>query len=127
MFNRTNDVALFKRNYGKSPQEMGFFFVEIYDRQKAFLYATSSEVIKAYKLQHRINCWIASHLFYPLLFAFLLLLASYFIFQTLVSPLSVLIYIFFTVWIMLFLVLSYKEKTTCKKIKFGENFIILHY
>ena len=51
-------ISLFKRTYGKTPQEIGFTEFDIYKKQNAFLYASSQQVIKAYKMQQNILRWI---------------------------------------------------------------------
>lgn len=52
---RTDEaIALFKKQYGKTPKEEGFPVIGIYERQNAFLYAASEEAIESYKTEQNI-------------------------------------------------------------------------
>ena len=42
-------ILKFKNCYGKSPQDMGFYCIDIYKRQGVFLYAETEKALKSYK------------------------------------------------------------------------------
>ena len=125
---RTDEaINLFKKTYGKTPQELGFSVIDIYEKQHAFLYATSEEVIAAYKTHQNIIRWVMTRFIWPLAIAMLVWLITLAKYGNVGHPLCIASYIFYGVWMVLFIVLYIKVKKAKKLIKLGENVTFLNY
>ena len=63
-------IDLFILRVGVTPKECGYQVIDIYEKQKAFIYAPDNNVIKNYKSSQSIIRWIMAWGFIPLLLAF---------------------------------------------------------
>lgn len=66
-------IDLFVSRYGRTPLEYGVPVIDIFNRQRAFLYAPSKEALNAYKLEQNIIYWMSHYYILPV-FAVTLLL-----------------------------------------------------
>ena len=125
---RTDEaINLFKKTYGKTPQELGFSVIDIYEKQHAFLYATSEEVIAAYKTHQNI---IRGTLFWglwPLLVAFFVGMTAMCKYQDFWHPLCVACWILYGICFVLYIVLGIKTKRAEKLFELGDNITFLNY
>lgn len=105
-------INLFKARYGCEPKDKGFSAITFYKRYKFYIYASSSEVLSAYKLQQRILYWIVKGYLWGwlviLIALIIAIISSHNVFHT--SCLS--IYVFAGFWIMLYRSLDYKIRQT---------------
>ena len=120
-------ISFFKRTYGKTPQEMGFTEFDIYKKQNAFLYASSQQVIKAYKMQQNILRWIMRWYLAPMIVALLSFFTTLGLYNNPVNLLCLAHFVFFGIWIILFIVLWIKVFKAQKIVKPGENITYLNY
>jgi hypothetical protein len=125
---RTDEaIALFKKQYGKTPKESGFPVIGIYKRQSAFLYAASEEVIKAYKTHQNI---IRGTIFWAL-WPLILVMINYFDaverYQEMFHWRCVISYVFLVVWLVVVVTLYIKVLKLGKNFKLGKNIIYLNY
>lgn len=127
MERKNEAINLFKKRYGKTPEESGMPEIDIYEKQGAFLYADSKEVIKAYKIQQNILRWMMSWLVWPMVVALLVWLIAVTKYQNIWHPLCLLSYIFVSVWAVVVIVLSLKFKQTNRLVKMGNNMTYLNY
>ena len=126
--NRTDEaVKLFQKKYGKTPEELGFPVIDIYEKQHAFIYAVSAEAIEAYKLQQNIVRWMIKWYVWPIAVAFVLWLVGLAKSQDIWHPMCVLTYIFYGIWLVLFIGLRIKVKPTKPLVKMGETVTYLNY
>jgi hypothetical protein len=120
-------INLFEKNYGKTPKEAGFPVIGIYERQSAFLYAASEEVIKAYKTHQNI---IRGTMFWALC-PLILVMINYFDaverYQEMFHWRCVISYVFLAVWLVVVVTLYIKVLKLGKKFKLCENIIYLNY
>lgn len=63
-------IDLFILRVGKTPKECGYQVIDIYKKQKAFIYAPDNDAVKNYKSSQSIIRWIMVWGFIPLLLAF---------------------------------------------------------
>ena len=125
---RTDEaINLYKERCGKTPEEDKFTVVGIYKKQRAFLYATSEEVIKAYKTQQNIVRWIITWYFWPAPFLFIGMLIGFLKKTDFTHPLFIVCAILFAGWAILGFVFITKASKTIRIIKFGENITYLNY
>ena len=47
-------VSLFRHQYGIHPAQSAYPVIDVYEKQHAYLYASSEEAVKAYKTQQNI-------------------------------------------------------------------------
>ena len=120
-------INLFEKNYGKTPKEAGFPVIGIYERQSAFLYATTEEVIKAYKTEQNI---IRGTMFWAL-WPLVLVMINYFDaverYQDMFHWRCVISYVFLAVWLVVVVTLYIKVLKLGKNFKLGKNIIYLNY
>ena len=125
---RTDEaIALFKKQYGKTPKESGFPVIGIYERQHAFLYAASEEVIKAYKTHQNIvrGLWLWG--LWPLLVVFFVGMTAMCKYQDFWHPLCVACWILYGICFVLYIVLGIKTKRAEKLFELGDNITYLNY
>jgi hypothetical protein len=120
-------INLFERNYGKTPKEAGFSVIGIYERQHAFLYATTEEVIKAYKTEQNIIRGMIFWALWPLI----LVMINYFDaverYQEMFHWRCVVSYVFLAVWLVVVVTLYIKVLKLGKNFKLGKNITYLNY
>ena len=125
---RTDEaIALFKKQYGKTPKEAGFPVIGIYERQSAFLYAASEEAIESYKTeQNIIRGWIVFGM-WPLV----AIMVNYFDaverYQEMFHWRCVVSYVFLAVWLVAVVTLYIKVLKLGKNFKLGKNITYLNY
>ena len=120
-------VDRFKSAYGKTPSEAGFPVIGIYEKQSAYLYATSEKVIKAYKTQQNIIRWMMVWYLWPFPFAFIGTSMTMIKYASLTHP-SFIAWCFFTaMWSVLGFVLIAKALIASRVVKFGKNVTYLNY
>ena len=104
-------INLFILRVGRTPKECGYQVIDIYEKQKAFIYAPDVSAIKNYKSSQSIIRWIMVWGFWPLLAAFAIILfhgISYFEKTgALWNPLTIGAAAFFILWSVLLLVLCF--------------------
>lgn len=127
MNTKSNAIELFKKHYGKTPEEAGFPEIEVFEKQQAFLYATSSEVIRAYKTQQNIMKWIVTWYFGPMFIGIITLIWAFLKYHDPWHIICLSSYIFFSVWILLFMILYIKMYFSKHYIRFGETITYLNY
>ena len=125
---RTDEaIALFKKQYGKTPKEAGFPVIGTYERQSAFLYAASEEAIESYKTEQNI---IRGMIFWALC-PLILVMINYFDaverYQDMFHWRCVISYVFLTVWLIVVVTLYIKVLKLGKNFKLGKNIIYLNY
>jgi hypothetical protein len=125
---RTDEaIALFIKQYGKTPKESGFPVIGIYERQSGFLYAASEEAIKSYKTEQNI---IRGTMFWAL-WPLILVMINYF--DALKRYLDgmhwrcVVSYVFLAVWLVVVVTLYIKVLKLGKNFKSGKNITYLNY
>ena len=125
---RTDEaIALFKKQYGKTPKEEGIPVIGIYERQSAFLYAASEEAIESYKTEQNI---IRGTMFWGL-WPLILVMINYF--DALKRYLDgmhwrcVVSHVFLAVWLVVVVTLYIKVIKLGKNFKLGKNITYLNY
>ena len=102
-------TSLFISRVGITPKECGYQVIDIYEKQKAFIYAPDNDTAKNYKSSQSIIRWIMLWGFWPLLIAFTVILFYGISYHektgTLWNPLTIGASIFFILWSILILVL----------------------
>lgn len=127
MERKTEAIELYKSKYGRAPEEDGFYVMDVYEKQHAFLYAKSSDVIRSYKTQQNIIRWLLMWALWPLaasMVLFLLFFASY---QDVLHPACVTVGTFFVSWSILLLCLCFIGAQTTRDISIGKNITYLNY
>lgn len=104
-------IDLFILRVGKTPKECGYQVIDIYEKQKAFIYAPDKDAIKNYKSSQSIIRWIMVWGFIPLLIAFSVIFfygISYLEKAgTLWNPITIGASVFFILWSILMLILCF--------------------
>ena len=54
-------VSLFRHQYGIHPAQSAYPVIDVYEKQHAYLYASSEEAVKAYKTQQNIIRWMMTY------------------------------------------------------------------
>jgi len=125
---RTDEaIALFKKQYGKTPKESGFPVIGIYERQSAFLYATTEEVIKAYKTEQNIIRGTMFWALWPLILVMINYANAAVWYHDVFHWRCVVSYVFLAVWLVVVVTLYIKVLKLGKNFKLGENIIYLNY
>ena len=119
-------VDLFEMRYGKTPSKAGFPVIGLYERQNAYLYATSEKVIKAYKIQQNIIRWMMLWYFWPLPVAFVGTTMTMMKYVSLTHPSFVAWCSFTAVWSLLGFALCAIVLITSRTAKFGKNVTYLN-
>lgn len=120
-------INLYKGMYHKTPEDDGFPAIGIYEKQSAFLYATSEKVIKTYKTQQNIIRWMLVWYFWPFPFAFIGTIISLAKYLDFTYPPFVACSSFMVAWSILGFVLCIKGLMTSRIVKFGKNVTYLNY
>ena len=125
---RTDEaINLYRRRYLKDPEDNGFPVIGIYEKQNAFLYASSEKVIKAYKTQQNIIRWMLVWYFWPFPFAFVGTIISLAKYPDLTYPPFIAWSSFMITWSILGFVLCIKGFMTSRIVKFNNNITYLNY
>lgn len=104
----TQAIDLFKREYGKTPKEMGFPAIGIYEEKKSFLYARDEAMFALHKKKQKIIFWTLTRYIPILALALtLLILAAVFLGED-SYPMLHCILVFIGVWMIVWGVLAYK-------------------
>ena len=120
-------VDLFKERYGKTPSKAGLPVISIYERQSAYLYATSEKVINAYKTQQNIIRWLMLWYLWPFPVAFIGTTMTMIKYVSFTHP-SFVAWCFFTaIWTILGFGLIAKALIASRIVKFGKNVTYLNY
>ena len=120
-------VDLFKMRYGKTPSEAGLPVIGVYERQSAYLYATSEKVIKSYKMQQNIIRWMMLWYLWPFPIAFVGTTMTMMKYVSFTHPSFVAWCSFTAIWTILGFVLIAKALIASRIVKFGENVTYLNY
>lgn len=95
-------IDLFVSRYGQTPLELGVPVIDVFNRQHAFLYATSKEALNAYKLEQNIIYWMSHYYILPVFAVAVLLFYAAFNYANIPDhPL-----IIFSVWALIILTLG---------------------
>ena len=120
-------IELFKDAYGKTPKEAGFPVIGLYEKQSAYLYATSETVIKSYKTQQNIIRWLMLWYLWPLPVAFCGTTMTMIKYTSFTHP-SFIAWCFFTAfWAILGFILMGRALLASRSAKFGKNVTYLNY
>ncbi len=120
-------VDLFKMRYDKTPSEAGLPVIGLYEKQSAYLYATSEKVIKSYKTQQNIIRWIMLWYFWPFPVAFVGTTMTMIKYVSLTHPSFVAWCSFTAIWSILGFVLMAKALIASRIVKLGKNVTYLNY
>jgi len=124
-------VKLFKQRYGKTPKELSFELdlpvVGIYEKQHAFLFAVSEEVIKAYKTHQNIVRGVIFWGIWPLVLIMINCLDAMKRYQEMFNWRCVISYVFLAVWLVVVVTLYIKVLKLGKNFKLGKNITYLNY
>ncbi len=120
-------VDLFKDIYGKDPSKAGFPVIGVYERQNAYLYATSKKVIKAYKTQQNIIRWMMLWYLWPFPIIFIGTTMTMMKYTSLTHPSFVAWCTFMATWSILGFALCAIVLITSRTVKFGKNITYLNY
>ena len=127
MSKRDEAVALFKKNYGKSPKEAGFPLMDIYEKQNAFLYAVSAEVIQAYKTQQNIIRWLITRFTWICAAVMIIFLTALFSTRNPLHPMCIVSYVLFAFCALLLIILTLKVWWAKPLVKLGKTITFLNY
>ena len=120
-------IELFKDAYGKTPKEEGFPVIGLYEKQSAYLYATSETVIKSYKTQQNIIRWLMLWYLWPWPVAFCGTTMTMIKYTSFTHP-SFIAWCFFTAfWAILGFILIGRALLASRSVKFGKNVTYLNY
>ena len=120
-------VDLFKMKYNKTPGAAGLPVIDLYERQNAYLYATSRKVIKRYRMQQNIIRWLMLWYLWPFPIIFIGTTMTMIKYTSLTHPSFVAWCSFFAIWGILGLVLCAIGLITSRTVKFGKNVTYLNY
>ena len=120
-------VDLFKMKNNKTPSEAELPVIGIYERQSAYLYATSEKVIRSYKMQQNIIRWMMLWYFWPLIVGFVGIMMAMIKYLSVTHPSFVAWCFFFAIWSILGLVLCAIALISSRTVKFGKNVTYLNY
>ena len=125
---RTDEaIALFKKQYGKTPKESGFPVIGTYERQSAFLYAASEEAIESYKTEQNI---IRGTMFWglcPLSLVMINYANAAVWYHDVFHWRCVISYVFLPVWLVVIVTLYIKVLKLGKNFKLSKNITYLNY
>ena len=110
-------VSLFRHQYGIHPAQSAYPVIDVYEKQHAYLYASSEEAVKAYKTQQNIIRWVMTYFLWPVAVDTALLFYAAVRFQKLNHPLIICCIAFYACWGLLLLVLAHKAFKAEKKQK----------
>lgn len=102
-------VSLFQLQFGKTPAQNGYPVIDIYERQHAYLYATTQEAINAYKIQQNIIRWTINHSIWPAAINIVMMIYTVSKFKTADHPLIIAGMIFLICWVILHIFLICKS------------------
>lgn len=124
---RTDEaIKLFVKKHGKTPEDAGLPVIGFYEKQHAFLYAVSKDVIKAYKTQQNIIRWQTSWYVWLLAIVLLNYGDAFFRYQDVMHWRLLATYIFLVVWCVLGIVQWVRGKKFDRLIKLGDNITFLN-
>ena len=99
---------LFELRYGKTPEEYGYPVIDVYKKQRVYLYAESEEAAAAYKKGQNIIRWVLVWYWWPVIAAVVVSFIGILKFQAILHPVVLIPMIFIAVWFALFMFLWYK-------------------
>ena len=120
-------VDLFKMEYNKTPSEAELPVIGLYERQHAYLYATSKKVIKSYKMQQNIIRWMMLWYLWPFPIIFIGTTMTMMKYTSFTHPSFVAWCSFMAIWSILGFVLCAIGLITSRTVKFGQNVTYLNY
>ena len=120
-------IDLFWRTYSRTPQEAGYPVIDVYEKQNAFLYAASKDVIKAYKIQQNILRWIICRLMPLMGITLVVWCVVTFMFLDNMHPLCLLSDFLFALTLIILIVMAIKVWQTDRVVKLGKNVTFLNY
>ena len=77
---------LFELRYGKTPEEYGYPAIDVYKKQRAYLYAESEEAAAAYKKGQNIIRWVLVWYLWPVIAAVVVSFIGMLKFQAILHP-----------------------------------------
>ena len=120
-------VDLFKMKYNKTPGAAGLPVIDLYERQNAYLYATSRKVIKRYRMQQNIIRWLMLWYLWPFPIIFIGTTMTMMKYASLTHPSFVAWCSSMVIWSILGFVLGAIGLITSRTVKFGKNVTYLNY
>lgn len=118
-------IALFQKQFGKTPDESGYSVIDVYQKQHAYLFGKTEDAVKAYKTCQNILRWLMCFYLWPFLIFYIAFFYGLFQFNEFSHPLVAGTLFLGMCWIVLFLVLGYKVFQADKRQK--GNVIWLNY
>ena len=114
-------IDLFIASVGKEPKACGYNAIDIYEKQRAYIYAKDEKTLKAFKSSQNIIRWIILWGFWPI-FLCLCIIFFYGIprvetIEDLQKPLIMASIVFFVAWIILLLSLCLRAYILGKQAK----------
>lgn len=91
-------VSLFRHQYGIHPAQSAYPVINVYEKQHAYLYASSEEAVKAYKTQQNIIRLVMTYFLWPVAVDTTLLFYAAVRFQKLNHPLIICCIAFYACW-----------------------------
>lgn len=79
-------VSLFRHQYGIHPAQSAYPVINVYEKQHAYLYASSEEAVKAYKTQQNIIRLVMTYFLWPVAVDTTLLFTPQSDFKNLIIP-----------------------------------------
>ena len=109
-------IAKFRERFMKSPYDLGFPVIDVYEKQSAFLYGQSKEAVEGYKTCQNIIRWIMVYYLLPMVICVIVFMFGLLQYcnNNVVNPLIIISLTFFVFWIILFIVLYIKAKKADK-------------
>lgn len=114
-------IDLFIASVGKEPKTYGYNAIDIYEKQRAYIYAKDEKTLKTFKSSQNIIRWIMLWGLWPLILC-LCIIFFYGIpqletIEDLQKPLIIAPTVFFVVWVILLFILSIRGYILGQKVK----------
>ncbi len=114
-------IDLFIASTGEEPKVYGYNAIDVYEKQRAYIYAKDEKTLKAFKSQQNIIRWIILWGFWPLILC-LCIIFFYGIprvetIEDLQKPLIMASIVFCVAWIILLYILYIRAFILCQKVK----------
>lgn len=106
----TQAIDLFKREYGKgkTPEEMGFPAIGIYEEKESFLYARDEAMFALHKKKQKIIFWTMTRYFPIMVLAVAFLVLAPVFWGEDSYPVLYCILAFIGIWLVVFCILAYR-------------------